>query len=779
MITVKDGFFALETANTGYYMALRGTLCENLHYGAKIHADKAALCEKCGVTYGGDAIYKKESDPLSLDHLCLELSPLGKGDFRESALSLTMPDGSNVADFEFKAARRTKGSCPPKGMPGAHGGEETLALDFAANGVLVTIFYTVYPDCDVITRRIAVKNCAEKPVTLHKCMSYQLDLPSSDYSMSTFTGAWVRERHETRAPLCVGTRSFGTIIGLSSAHVNPFFMINEKFATEFTGDVYGFNLIYSGNHYGFASVNNFGMTRVAAGIQPEGFEWTLAAGESFETPEAVLTFSADGKNGMSQNMHRFVNAHITRGKWANAPRPVLANNWEATYFSFNEAKILRIAKAAAKSGVELFVLDDGWFGARDTDKAGLGDYNVNLKKLPSGLSGLCEKIKALGMDFGLWFEPENVNPDSDLYRAHPDWAVGVPGVEASMGRNQLVLDLCRKEVQDYIIKNVNSTLKSADIKYVKWDMNRPVTDAYSPVLKQQGRFAHTMVLGLYRVMHEIVSANPDILFEGCASGGNRFDLGILSYMPQIWTSDDTDAHERRKIQTGTSYGYPQSCMACHVSAVPNHQTARMSQIDARFDTAAFGVLGYEFDFTALTPAEQKSVAAQIAFYKAHRELLQYGDFTRVKSPFDGDETLWIITSKDKKHAVAGEFLTLLIPNSQRAPMRLAGLDANILYDINVRRECMDIRTLGGLINHVSPIKLNANGVIVHTVADRYMLPCEEESYTVYGDLLMRAGLRQKQRFTGTGYTKDIRPMPDFSARLYTLDEHITKDEENK
>ncbi len=779
MITVNDGFFALETAHTGYYMALHGTLCENLHYGAKIHADRSALCEKSDVTYGGDAIYKKETSPLSLSHICLELSPLGKGDFRDSTLALTMPDGSFAADFVFKTARRMKGCCPPKGMPSAHGGEETLALDFAANGVLATVFYTVYPDCDVITRRITVRNCSEKPVVLHKCLSYQLDLPSSGYTMSTFTGAWARERHETRTDLSIGTHSFGTTIGLSSAYVNPFFMVYENFATEFNGEVYGFNLIYSGNHCGFAHTSQFGMTRIAAGIQPDGFEWTLSPSESFDTPEAVLTFSAQGKNGMSRNMHDFVNMHITRGKWANAPRPVLSNNWEATYFSFNEAKLLKIAKAAAKLGVELFVLDDGWFGARDSDKAGLGDYSVNTKKLPSGLGGLAEKIKALGMDFGLWFEPENVNPDSDLYRAHPDWAVSVPNVEPSIGRNQLVLDLCRREVQDYIIKSVNDTLKSADIKYVKWDMNRPVTDAYSPALKEQGRFSHTMILGLYRVLNEITASNPDILFEGCASGGNRFDLGILCYMPQIWTSDDTDAHERRKIQTGTSYGYPPSCMGCHVSAVPNHQTVRMSQIDARFDTAAFGVLGYELDFTALTPAEQKSVAAQIAFYKAHREILQYGRFLRIKSPFDGDETMWISVSKDKKHAVAGEFITLLTPNSQNIPMRLAGLDPEVLYDVAVRRESMDIRVLGGLINHVSPVKLNSNGIIVHTVADMYMLPCEEESYKAYGDLLMSAGVKQKQRFTGTGYTKNIRPMPDFGARLYVVDEHIEKDGDKK
>lgn len=768
MLTIQDGLYALEAKDVGYYIAQRGNWCELLHFGGKIHPDIEALREKMSVTYGGDVLHDKTQNPDSLEHIGVELSPLQKGDFRTPSLTLQMPDGSYTADFTFRTARQAEGSVPPKTMPGAMGGECTLMMDYTAKEVLVTLYYTVYPDCNVITRRLTVKNNSAVPVRLERCLSYQVHLPDAAYTLSTFTGAWTRERHEQRVPLAVGVQTFGSRSGSSSHFCNPFFMLAQNDATEHTGDVYGFNLIYSGNHYGAVDVSPFGQTRVTAGIQPEGFCWTLAPGEEFETPEAVMTYSDKGKNGMSANMHDFVNAHIVRGTWAGRPRPVLLNNWEATYFRFNEAKLLKIARAAVKLGVELFVLDDGWFGKRDNDRAGLGDYHVNRRKLPNGLHGLGEKINALGMDFGLWFEPEMVSVDSDLYRAHPDWAVATPEVTPSEGRNQLILDLCRPEVQDYIIENVNKILASAPIRYVKWDMNRPASDSYSPALSEQGRFAHAFTQGLYRILREIAAANPEVLFEGCSSGGNRFDLGILCYMPQIWTSDDTDAYERQKIQTGTSYGYPQSTMACHVSAVPNHQTVRMSPLDSRFDVAAFGVLGYELDPMLLTPAEKKLVVAQIAYYKQHRMLLQYGRFVRLASPFEQPKCEWMILGDESREAVVGEFMHLLVPNSATPPLRLTGLVPEAKYTMSVRPQAISVRAFGGLINFISPVKIKPDGALVSKASELWMLPCEEETYTVYGDLLMRAGIKQKQRFTGTGYTRDVRPMPDFSARIHYL-----------
>ncbi len=772
MVSIHDGWFALETRHTGYYLAVREGLVENLHYGARVRIENLLpIQQKSEIGCGGDTVYSEKTGALSLDHLALELSPLQKGDTRTPGLSIVMPGGGYTADFSYRCARKLTGSVPPAGMPGGYGGEETLALTFATpENVSATLYYTVYPDCDVITRRLAVQNNADAPITLNKAMSYQLDLPmrADGYTLTTFHGAWARERHPSQAPLTVGARCFGSITGASSAQCNPFFFVSEPGAGEFSGEVYGFNLIYSGSHAGCVEVSPFGRTRVMAGIQPEGFAWTLAPGETFETPEAALTFSRKGKNGMSAHMHAFVREHVVRGAWAKKERPVLLNNWEATYFDFTESKLLRLARSAARLGAELFVLDDGWFGARTDDTKGLGDYTVNRKNLPGGLSGLADKVHGMGLLFGLWFEPEMVNEDSDLYRAHPDWAVKTPGITPSLGRHQLVLDLCRTEVQDYIIENVNATLSSARIDYVKWDMNRSITDAFSPALTQQGRFFHSYMLGLYRVLREITSANPEVLFEGCASGGNRFDLGILSYMPQIWTSDDTDAYERGRIQTGTSYGYPPSVMGCHVSASPNHQTARQSPIESRFNVAAFGALGYELDLTQLTPAEQKAVAAQIAYYKAHRALFQFGRFVRLSSPFEENRFAWMVISRDKREAVAGEFLHMLVPNTETPPLRLALLDPDAVYEIEARAQVIDVRTFGSLINALLPFRVNAGGHLLHTVADRYMMPCEEERYTAYGDLLMQAGIKQKQAFTGTGYTKDVRLMPDYASRLYYL-----------
>lgn len=774
MIRFENNVFYIETKNTGYYFRINNGLLENLHYGAKIDIQNILpLCEKLGAGLGGDIIYKKEGERFSAEQLCLELSPAQKGDYRQAGAEIIMPSGSYTADFIYEGHNIILGSLPVKGLAAAYGGSNTLTVSLKTpEGVAARLFYTAYEESDVITRRIEIENNNKKQITIKKLLSYQLDLPKSGLSLATFTGAWARERHETRFDITTGTFAFGSTTGASSYYCNPFFMVYENDATEHFGDVYGFNLIYSGNHEGFVSQNSFGKTRIAAGVQHQGFEYTLQQGEVFYAPEAVLTFCNKGKNGMSQNMHSFVNRHIVRGSWQNRPRPVLCNNWEATYFKFTEGKILKMARTAAELGIELFVLDDGWFGTRNDDKQGLGDYDVNKKKLPAGLTRLADKINSLGMKFGLWFEPEMVNENSKLYQAHPDWAVKTPDNIPCEGRNQLVLDLCNRQVREYIIKNVNDTLKSADIAYVKWDMNRHISDAFSPCLSQQGRFNYEYIKGLYEIMQAITDANPEILFEGCSSGGNRFDLGVLCYMPQIWTSDNTDAYQRLEIQAGTSYGYPQSTISCHVSAVPNHQTARQSPIEGRFDVAAFGVLGYELDFNLLSPAETKVVKAQIQWYKQHRELMQYGSFYRIKNPVYDGKTQWLIVSGDKSQAALGEFTHLLMPNSQRAPIRLCGLDENEVYNINVRTEYIDILTFGSMLNYILPVKVNTEGHIMHAAADLYMLKCEDEGYRASGSLLMGAGLKLKQAFTGTGYNENVRLLPDFSGRIYYLSKEV-------
>ena len=779
MIRIEKEFIAIETERTGYYLRRRGNLMEQLHYGAKLHVgreDAALLSERYGAGYGTDTVYEKGEDAVSLLHLRLELSPTGKGDYRSHALEMRLADGSSVCNFSYAGAVHGKGNRSPQGMPGAYGGEESLVLNFTLpncskdqNKICVSLIYTVYPDCDVITRRMQIRNDSGSPVKLEKVLSYQLDLPGTGWQLTTFTGAWARERHMTQLRLDQGSQVFGSTTGVSSHYCNPFFMISQPQATEFSGEVYGFNLIYSGNHFGQVQAGPYGKTRVMAGIQPEGFSWTLQPGEGFDTPEAVLTFSEQGKNGMSRNLHRFVREHIVRGFWAKKERPVVINNWEATYFKFNQRKLISLAREAKKLGCEMFVLDDGWFGKRDSDTSGLGDYSVNRKKLPDGLEGFAGKLKMMGLEFGLWMEPEMVSPDSELYRKHPDWAVQIPGQEASLGRNQLVLDLCREEVQDYIIRQVNDTLSAADIRYIKWDMNRTVTDMYSPGLAEQGRFFHAWVLGLYRVFDEIMKANPKVLFEGCASGGNRFDLGILCYMPQIWTSDDTDAYERMKIQTGTSYGYPQSVMSAHVSASPNHQTMRTSPLESRFDVAAFGLLGYELDLTQLSFAQKKVIAAQIGYYKEHRSLFQYGTFVRLCSPFeDSDNCQWMIYSEDSDEALVFEGIGRIAPNSETLPIRLRALKPEQKYQVSLRQEMIDIRALGSLVNQVLPVKVNSDGMLVHVVSGMYMMPAEKEELCAYGDLLMKAGFRPKQRFSGSGYNDQVRMMPDYSARIWYI-----------
>lgn len=771
MITEKNGIFSLETKHTGYYFKITNGVLENLHYGKKIDIlNEFPLEHKALVGLGGDVVYKKEAAPFSLQHVCLELSPLQKGDFRQNSLEIEMPSGAYTADFTYDTFFIKGGNIPPKVLASAYGGEQTLCISLKTpEDVVARLVYTVYENVDVITRRLEIENNNDKKIVIKKALSYQLDLPNCDYNVHTFTGAWARERHETVTPLTVGSHTFGSTTGASSHFVNPFFMVCDNEATEHTGEVYGFNLVYSGSHMAVCEVSPFGKTRIAAGVQAFGFSYTLQKGECFFAPEAVLTYSDNGKNGMSQNMHNFVNNHIVRGVWAKKERPVLCNNWEATYFDFTESKILKMAKEAAKLGVELFVLDDGWFGTRNDDFQGLGDYDVNTKKLPGSLKRLADKINGLGMSFGLWFEPEMVNENSKLFKAHPDWAVATPNNTPSEGRNQLVLDLCNKDVRKYIIENVNNTLKSANISYVKWDMNRHISDAYSACLAEQGRFNYEYISGLYEIFEEIMACNPNVLFEACASGGNRFDLGILCYMPQIWTSDDTDAHERLYIQSGTSYGYPQSTMGCHVSASPNHQAARQSPIESRFDVAAFGVLGYELDLNLLSAAQGKVVASQIEWYKKHRKLLQFGTFYRLQNPQANKGCKWIVVSQDKKSAIYGEFLNLLTPNSLKPPVKLKGLIPTEKYRLSVRQEAIDIRTFGSLINQILPVKVNTDGHIMHAAADFYMMPCEKEEYVAFGNLLMNAGVKLNQEFTGTGYNEKVRLMPDFSARLYEIE----------
>ena len=571
--------------------------------------------------------------------------------------------------------------------------------------------------------------------------------------------------------------------GTSSSRTNPFVMLAETGTNEDSGACYGINLIYSGNHYEAMEVSGYGETRFVAGINPQSFSWQLEPGATFEAPEAVMVYSPLGYNGMSQCMHRFVREHIVRGTWKKKTRPVLLNSWEASYFDINERKLLALAKAGKEAGIELFVMDDGWFGERNDDKHSLGDWDVNPKKLPGGLSGICEKVKALGLSFGIWVEPEMVNVDSRLYERHPDWTIEIPGHAHSEGRNQRILDLTQTSVQDFIIAKMSEVFSSADISYVKWDMNRTFTDYYSRALPagRQGEVAHRYVMGLYRCMKELTERFPEILFEGCSAGGNRFDLGILSYFPQIWASDDTDALCRAEIQNGYSYGYPMSVVSAHVSSCPNHQTLRVTPLETRFHVAAFGLCGYECNLGDMKEEERAAVKAQIALYKEWRDVLQWGSFYRGRSFYDGkgdasclmqlpgNQMEWTCVSAEQTRAVGMLMQKLAVPNTQFHYYKPKGLAPEYRYHFYNRALKYNVKEFGDLVNTIAPVHIRQDSLVHNVVAKFVKLDGETEDYYAFGDALMYGGVRLKQAFGGTGYNGEVRHFPDFASRMYFME----------
>jgi len=549
----------------------------------------------------------------------------------------------------------------------------------------LVLSYTIYKELPVITRNAKFINKGNATIILNKAMSICMDLPDSDFEMIHLAGAWSRERHVKARKLEQGIQGIYSMTGTSSAEHNPFIALKRANTDEFNGEVYGFSLVYSGNHLDQVEVSTQDMARVIMGIHPDTFEWTLNKAEVFQTPEVVMVYSDCGMNKMSQTYHRLYRTRLARGEWRDKVRPILINNWEATEMEFTEEKVLSIAKAGKDLGMELFVLDDGWFGNRGNDKAGLGDWYVtNFKKLPDGIIGLADKVEAMGMKFGLWFEPEMANKDSDLYRAHADWIIATPGRRSSPSRNQYVLDFSRKEVVDYIYSLMEKILSEAKISYIKWDMNRYITECYSAsnTAESQGKVFHKYILGVYNLYERLISKFPYILFESCSSGGARFDPGMLFYAPQTWTSDDSDAIERLKIQYGTSFVYPISSMGAHVSATPNQQVGRITPIETRANVAYFGAFGYELDLNLLTAKDKEKVRKQVKYCKGHRELISKGVFYRISSPFEENVTSWIVVSEDKTEALAAYYKVLNHVNEGFRRFRLVGLDENKQYMIN-------------------------------------------------------------------------------------------------
>lgn len=779
MIYRENGLFALETKETTYcFRILNSGHLEHLYYGQKINLRDGyePLTEKIQFLPGNEIAYSKEYPSVGLENICQEISSYGKGDIREPYIELVFEDGSSTCDFLYQGAKLIDKKEGLKYLPSAYdenGKVQSLEIETydKAHDISLFLIYSVFYESNVITRSARIENGSNKKVVIERIMSGQLDLDPGEYVISSFHGAWAREMEKIDIPCRPGRYVSDSKAGISSSRSNPFFMVSDKRTVEEYGDCYGFNLIYSGNHYEAIEVSSMGKVRIINGIQPSGFSYLLEPGEMFESPESVMTFSGNGYQGMSRNMHHFIRNHIVRGVWKKKERPVLINSWESNYFKFTESSLIKLAKTAKEVGIELFVLDDGWFGKRNDDTSSLGDWYANLKKLPGGLKGIADKINELGMDFGIWVEPEMINEDSDCYRLHPDWAVTIPGSNHSTGRNQMILDLTKEQVRAYIIDTMSQIFLSGNISYVKWDMNRIFSDNYSSSLPagRQKEFNYRYIIGLYEVLHKLTNTFPDILFESCSAGGNRFDLGMLCYMPQVWASDNTDAICRAKIQTGYSYGYPMSVIGAHVSGCPNHQTLRNTSIDTRFEVAAFGLLGYECNLNELSGEELERVKEQVAFYKKYRKVLQFGDFYRVKNGEDGIYQ-WITVGKDKSKGIALYLQKEVIPNYGYGKLGIKGLDPKKKYHFTNRQRIINIKEFGDLINMISPVHIKKDSLVHNVIAKIKKMPGEIEDYIATGDVFNLAGVKLKQGFSGTGYNDEVRLFGDFASRMYILEE---------
>ena len=775
MITVKNNLFRLDTPNTTYIFRATSTgHLQHLYYGAKVGDidDLSFLIEKQGSGQGTSiAIDSKDDGKIFPDNTSFECSSVGRGDYRENIVTVMDNNDSTVCEFLYEGYELVANFTLPE-LPTSRNKKITLAVHTVdkAKGIKLTLYYSTHEDSDVIVKSVAVTNLGDNEIRLLRVMSNQLDLCEDDFTLDTLDGAWARERYITSERLRTGVTKIDSKRGVSSNVHNPYIVLKKNGCSLHHGEAYGFNLIYSGNHAEIIDKTPLGKVRVLNGINDSGFCWHLAVGDTFYSPEATLCYSTEGTVGLSQQYHQFINNCIVPEQWAYRERPILVNNWEATYFNFTEKKVVDIAKKAKDLGIELFVLDDGWFGKRTDDTKGLGDWTVNTKRLPKGLKGLADKINKIGLQFGIWVEPEMVNENSDLYRAHPDWAIKHPDYEPMRCRNQLVLDLANPDVCDYLIDAMSNVFSSANISYVKWDFNRPLTDVYSPTLgSHQGELYHRFILGFYRVLSTLTQKFPNILFEGCASGGNRFDLGALCYFPQIWCSDNTDSFDRVRIHEGTLTAYPQSCIGSHVSASPNHQTLRQSTVDNRFNTACIGAFGYELDLTALNKVDTDAVKKQIAWYKQYRKTLQFGTYYQLKSVFSDKKASWCVINADKSQAVVNLTNTIAETIPAQEILRVPSLEPNAKYKFETRRQSFSIRSFGGLINIIAPIHINDDSKLLELVANNYPLQSEQQSYVLTGEMLAKCGVKLNQEWSSTGYDGTIRVMFDFGSRLYSID----------
>ncbi len=681
----KNKIFTLHTKNSTYQMKADayGFLI-HLYYGRYTEGTMDYLLCYADRGFSGNPHDVGEDRTYSMDVLPQELPCLGTGDFRNTAIVVKNADTSYGCDFRYRTHRITKGKYALPGLPAVYAEEkeaETLEIDMEdpATKMQITLFYGVLPKLDIITRSARIKNAGTGKVYLEKALTACLDFVGGEYDLISFYGRHSMERNFQRIPIAHGSQVIESRRGTSSHQYNPMMILAERETTEDAGSCYAMSFIYSGSFKGEAERDQYNQTRVLLGLSDSLFSYPLEAGEEFWLPEVALTYSSKGLAELSQNLHRCFRTHLCRGKYRDLARPILLNSWEASYFDFNGEFIYQLAKQAADLGIDMLVLDDGWFGKRDDDNSGLGDWTVNEAKLGESLGSLIQRINALGVKFGIWIEPEAVNEDSDLFRAHPDWALTIPGRNPVRARNQLLLDFSRKDVADSIFDSICKVLDQGNIEYIKWDLNRSLYDCFSRNTEDQGRVMYDYVLGVYDFLERLGKRYPNILIEGCSGGGGRFDAGMLYYTPQIWCSDNSDAIDRVRIQYGTSFGYPASSVAAHVSAVPNHQNGRVTPFHTRGITAMMGSFGYELDPGTLSDEEKQNIRAQMAEYRKYEKLIMQGLYYRLTDPYTQEVGAWEFVSEDQSEALVNAVMLEVHGNMTQNYLRLKGLQEGCMY----------------------------------------------------------------------------------------------------
>lgn len=688
-VNASNRLFHLQTKHTSYvFHVIEDGSLGQLYYGPKIPFKDDYANLNTREEHDCTNTRTDEDVEFQAELLKQEYAGLGKGDYRYPAFQITYPNGSRTSEFQYRDYELKDGKARLTGLPSTFADDsndsQTLTVKLADGDLELQLHYTIFADEDVIVRSTTFVNHG-KTVFLNRALSAQLDLPDANYDFIQFAGSWSRERHLHRSHLRPGTQSISSLRTASSHQESPFFILARPHTDNNQGAVFGFNFVYSGNFLDSVEVDQFDTTRVLIGINPDEFGWKLNSGDSFQTPEVIFSYTDNGFNALSQQLGAFYAQHLINPHFAHQERPILINNWEATFMDFTEDKLMPIVERAKELGIEMFVLDDGWFGHRDDDRSSLGDWFVDEKKFNHGIAGFAKRVHDLDMKFGLWFEPEMISIDSKLYQTHPEWMIKTPGRGQTPGRHQFVLDMSRQEVVDYLFELMSHIIQDAKLDYIKWDMNRNITEMYGADLPadQQLEFSHRYILGVYDLYDRLTKAFPDVLFESCASGGGRFDLGMMYYAPQAWCSDDTDAIERIKIQDGTSYGYTPSMWGAHVSAVPNDQVGRLTSIDTRAKVAYFGAFGYELDVTELSDEEQATIKQQVAFYKQYRKLFQFGTFYRLETPDTSDNVYgWETVSPDKQTAIGMRYQILNGANPAYIRYYFKGLDPERRYTVN-------------------------------------------------------------------------------------------------